>query len=151
MDWEALFCEVDDFCQWYEPMWQGRQLESGKRKRQRRGRLAASEMMTILIAFHASHFRNFKHYYHMLLLRHRAEFPGLVSYSRFVEWTPSMLGLLCAYLRQRFGNCTGISFIDSTALAVCGNKRIGRQRVFPELPPEAKPRWAGFTASSCTW
>jgi hypothetical protein len=66
----------------------------------------------------------------MLQKWHRAEFPHWVSYQRFVEWMPSMLALLCGYLKTRFGECTGIAFVDSTALAVCGNKRIGRNRVF---------------------
>jgi hypothetical protein len=40
-----------------------------------------SERMTIIIAFHASCHRDFKHFYLMLQLRHRADFPGLVSYT----------------------------------------------------------------------
>lgn len=86
--------------------------------------------MTILIAFHRSNFRTFKHYYTMLQKQHRAEFPKLVSYHRFVELMSSVLALLCGYLKSRFGRCTGIAFVDSTALAVCGNKRIERNRVF---------------------
>jgi transposase len=86
--------------------------------------------MTILIAFHRSDFRTFKHYYTMLRKQHRAEFPKLVSYHHFVELMPSVLALLCGYLKSRFGRCTGIAFVDSTALAVCGNKRIERNRVF---------------------
>ena len=37
---------------------------------------------------------------------------------------------MAAYLMSRFGEVTGIAFVDSTALAVCGNKRIRRNRVF---------------------
>ncbi len=130
MDWEALFCDVDDFCRVAEPLLWQRMLTDGKRCRRRAGRLTASEVMTILIAFHRSDFRTFKHFYLMLRERHRAEFPDLVSYQRFVELMPSVLVLLCTYLQSRFGPCTGIGFIDSTALAVCGNKRIRRNRVF---------------------
>jgi hypothetical protein len=32
--------------------------------------------MTIVIAFHASGYRDFKHFYLMLLARHSADFPG---------------------------------------------------------------------------
>lgn len=52
----------------------------------------------------------------------QAAFPGLVSYQR-VEWMPSALLPLCAYLKQGCGNCSGISFIDSTSLK-CHNRRI---------------------------
>jgi Transposase DDE domain len=80
----------------------------------------------------------------MLLERHRAEFPNLVSYQRFVELMPSVLVLLCAYLQSRFGSCTGIGFIDSTALAVCGNKRIKRNRVFRGLAKMGKTTMGWF-------
>ena len=144
MDWETLFCEVDDFCRMAEPLWQQRMLTSGQRRRRRAGRLISSEIMTIIIAFHGSNFRTFKHFYLMLREKHRAEFPDLVSYQRFVELMPSVLVLLCGYLRSRFGACTGIGFIDSTALAVCGNNRIQRNRVFRGLAKIGKTTMGWF-------
>ena len=105
-----------------EPLWRQRMLTSGLRRRRPAGRLTSSKIITIIIAFHGSDFPTFKHFYLMLMERHRAEFPDLVSYQRFVELMPSVLVLLCGYLRSRFGACTGIGFIDSTALAVCGNR-----------------------------
>ena len=62
--------------------------------------------MTILIAFHTSHYRDFKAFYLSEVPRHwRAEFPHAVSYSRFVDFIPSTLIPLGAYLRQCFGTC----------------------------------------------
>jgi hypothetical protein len=94
-------------------------MAAGDRIRRRSGELCLSEIMTILIGFHQSHYRDFKAYYlqHVCEYR-RAEFPGLVNYARFVALMPSALLPLCAYLNSRFGRCTGISFIDSTPLAV---------------------------------
>jgi transposase len=60
----------------------------------------------------------------------RQAFPGLVSYQRFVEWIPSTLIPLSAYLKHCFGSCTGISFIDSTCLLVCHVRRVHAHRVF---------------------
>jgi hypothetical protein len=37
---------------------------------------------------------------------------------------------LTVYLHTQLGACTGISFIDSTALAVCHNARISQHQVF---------------------
>ena len=65
-------------------------------------------------------------------------FPVLVSYQRFVEWILSALLPLCAYLRSCFGSCTGISFMDSTSLKVCHNRRIGQHRVFKDLAARGK-------------
>jgi transposase len=144
MDWEKLFCCVDDYCRIVEPQLREQSLACGKRRRNRDGRLTSSEIMTILIAFHHSDFRTFKHYYRMLLERHSAEFPQLVSYSRFVDLMPSVLALLCGYLKSRFGQSTGIAFVDSTALAVCGNKRIERNRVFRGIAQVGKTTMGWF-------
>ena len=144
MEWTKLFCDVDDFCQQWEPSWQRKQLESGQRKRNRRSGLCVSEIMTLLIAFHSSNYRDLKHFYLMLLAQHRPEFPGLVSYGRFVKLIPTVLVPMCAYLPTRFGACTGISFVDSTSIAVCGNKRIVRNRVFQGLAARGKTTMGWF-------
>lgn len=128
---EELFCAVDDFCQQFEPRWNQQLLSDGLRHRQRLRGLCLSEIMTILIAFHQSAYRNFKAYYiEKVCCDWRSAFPGLVSYQRFVEWMPATLLPLCAYLRHCFGNCTGINFLDSTALKVCHNRRIHQHQVF---------------------
>ncbi len=89
-----LFCHVDDFCRQFVPEWRQLQLTSGVIQRQRSTQLSLSEIMTILIWFHCSHYRTFKAYYTEEVQRHlRAEFLALVSYSRFVDsrrprWCP---------------------------------------------------------------
>jgi len=151
MDWDALYCSVDDFCQQFEPLWQRQQLDSGQRKRHRSRSLSNSEIMTILIAFHSSHHRNFKHFYLMLARQHSAEFPRLVSYNRFVEWMPSVLGLLCAYLHHRFGACTGIAFVDSTSIVACAISGFPGIKRSNRLPVVGKQPWDGSTARNSTW
>ena len=101
--------------------------------------------MTILIYFHMSHYRDFKAYYLRHVLTHlRAEFPGLVSYSRFVELTPTVLTLLSCYLHTRYGQPTGLAFIDSTPLPVCHNRRIPRHRTFAGLAERGKTSMGWF-------
>ena len=136
---EALFCSVDDFCQKFEPIWQSRLLGHGLKSRNRAKSLCLSEIMTILIAFHQNHYRNFKHFYlDFVCVYWRDAFPGLPSYQRFVEWMPSTLLPLCAYLKQCFGKCTGISFIDATSLKVCHNRRISSHKTFNNLAARGK-------------
>jgi DDE family transposase len=108
--------------------------------------LSISEIMTILIHFHQSHYRDFKAYYtDYVLERLRGEFPGLVSYTRFVEFIPSVLLPLCVYLRTKcFGICTGISFIDSTSVTVCQNPRIHSPKVFSEVAERGKTSTGWF-------
>ena len=125
-----LFCDVDDFMIGFTPQMKTFQLAAGK-QRQRRGQLYPSEIMTIVIHFHQSHYRTFKAYYTEHVQVHlRCEFPQLVSYQRFVALLASVQIPLLAYLQHRYGTCTGISFIDSTSLAVCDPKRIHQHRVF---------------------
>jgi hypothetical protein len=126
-----LFCSVDDFWQHFAPGWQHELVASGKRKRLRATQMYPSEIMTILIWFHHSHYRTFKAYYTEYVQQHlQREFPTLVSYSRFVELMPTVLVPLVTYLHTQLGPCTGISFIDSTKLVVCQNPRIHQHRVF---------------------
>jgi Transposase DDE domain len=125
-----LFCDVDDFWLDFEPQWKASRLAGGK-QRERTGQLCLSEVMTILIHFHQSHYRTFKAYYREHVQVHLTkEFPHLVSYPRFVALIPQMMLPLLAYLQTRYGACTGISFIDSTSLEVCDPKRISQHRVF---------------------
>lgn len=57
-------------------------------------------------------------------------FPKLTSYNRFVELKRDALVPLCGYLQTRSGACSGISFIDSTSVRVCHNRRIHSHKVF---------------------
>jgi hypothetical protein len=126
-----MFCDIDDFCKWFEPISHRYLLQAGHRHRRRQTALALSEIMTILVYFHCSHYRTFKHYYTDYVTPHlRPYFPTLVSYTRFVELVPRALVPLCCYLHTRKGRCTGIAFVDSTRLAVCHNRRINAHRVF---------------------
>jgi hypothetical protein len=148
-----LFCSVDDFWLQFAPKCHSELLSAGQRQRVRASQMHPSEMMTILILFQQSHYRTFKAYYTEYVQRHlRSEFPKQMSYQRFVELMSTLLVPLVAYLHTQLGRCTGISFIDSTKLAVCHNARIHQRTA--SLRGEllaARPQPAGSTASSCTW
>ena len=136
---EALFCDIDNFCQKFEPRWHSQLISDGSKTRRRAKSLCLSEIMTILITFHQHHYRNFKHYYIDHVSVYWADaFPQLPSYQRFIEWIPQTLIPLCVYLKQCFGACTGISFIDSTCLKVCHNRRISGHRVFKYIAARGK-------------
>lgn len=140
-----LFVDVDDFCQIFLPIWQKRLLGDCSKKRLRDGQLSLSEIMTIIIYFHQSCYRNFKSYYIEHVCQHlRAEFPKLVTYERFVALMPSAFGPLSAYLKSLYGKCSGISFIDSTALAVCDNHRIHDHKVFEGVAKRGKGSMGWF-------
>jgi transposase len=140
-----LFVSVDDFCQVFLPFWERKLMQDGSKKRRRAGELSISEIMTIVIHFHQSHYRDFKTYYtEHVCQRLNREFPHLVSYERFGILMPSVLGPLSAYLKSLYGRCHGISFIDSTALSVCDNHRIHNHKVFVQLAQRGKGSMGWF-------
>jgi len=73
------FCQFDDFCQAFSPHWQARLLNQEAQPAKKRGPqagLADSEIMTILVLYHSSHFRNFKAFYEgVVLTLLRSAFP----------------------------------------------------------------------------
>lgn len=126
-----VFCSVDDFWQEFGPQWEQSLLASGAKQRHRESHMHPSEVMTLAIHFHHSGYRTFKWYYtRYVQTQLRAAFPRLVSYGRMVELLPSLVVPIAAYLQVQTGSCSGISFVDSTALKVCHNPRIHSHRVF---------------------
>lgn len=141
MDFTELFCDVDDFVKCSHSFMI---VQSDNSRRGVKASLSLSEIMTIIIGYHQSNFKNFKSYYYYLLLYYRDAFPKLVSYNRFVEIFSCALIPLCAYLNSRKGQTTGISFIDSTSITVCHNRRIQRNRVFQSMATRGKTTMGWF-------
>ncbi|SFU96562.1 IS982 family transposase [Xenorhabdus koppenhoeferi] len=140
-----LFCHVDDFCQNFMPQWQKYLIESGERQRLRQGRMTPSEIMTIIIAFHMSHQRDFKHFYiGFMMVYHKKDFPTMLSYTRFLEVMPTVLAPLSAFFTHLKGKSTGMEFIDSTSIKVCHNLRIPGHQVFKETAARGKGTMGWF-------
>lgn len=145
MSLTELYCDVDDFCQHFIPRLEKQLIAEGQRKRRRPSRLSISEIMTLMIHFHQSHYRDFKAYYlQYVSVFLKGDFPNLVSYSRFVELMPRVSLPLAAYLKSQYGQSRGIAYIDSTKLPVCHNKRIHRNRVFKDLATVGKSTMGWF-------
>src|SRR5436305_11363738 len=120
-----LFCHVDEFCVRFCPQFNARLIADGAKHRNRARSLCESEILTLLLWFHRSGYRTFKDFYcKHVCVYWRAEFPGLVSYHRFIEYLPSVFVILCAYLPSCLAQGGGLHYIDSTPLAVCHNRRI---------------------------
>jgi hypothetical protein len=121
IDYDTLFCFVDDFCKAFEGWWTDKLLEGGcgKQRRHRSTHLSLSEILTIMVAYHDSGYRCFKDYYRFVLVYHRSEFPRLVSYERFVVLMKRSLPVVVMLFAALRGDPTDILFADSTPYAVC--------------------------------
>lgn len=117
-----------------------------KKNRNRATSLCDSEIITLLISFHNGQFRNFKHFYINYVCVHlKNDFPHLVSYNRFIELSLRHALVFMLFIQYaRKGSCTGISFIDSTVLRVCHNKRIRRNKVFKGIAEVGKSTMGWF-------
>ena len=122
-----IFCFLDEFCKYFEPELKKRAISTSRKlHRNRPGRMSDSEIMTILVLFHTSRFRDLKSFYLGYICQHmRKEFPHVISYNRFVERQAKVgLHLLLFFQTCALGKCTGISIIDSTPLVSCHIKRM---------------------------
>ncbi|MEP7703137.1 IS982 family transposase [Paraglaciecola sp. 25GB23A] len=133
------YCDVDDFCELFIEQWQRTLLENGELKRRRDSKLSPAEVMTIIIHFHQSHYRDFKNYYlHYVSRQLKAHFPELLSYTRFLGISSSVVVPLCSYLTSKLGKPTGIQFVDSTKIEVCHIMRAKRNQVFAGVATHGK-------------
>ena len=151
-----IFCIADDFCKEFEVEMSKNALSSSAdaTKRRRKRTMSDAEVITIPICFHFNTYRNFKHYYLSRVCgQWKHLFPRRFSYNRFVEVMPRCFVALTMFLRLAcFGECTGISFVDSTCIPVIHNKReFSNLRYSRALRPRARaPRvvcWLQATPS----
>lgn len=140
----GVYCDVDDFVKKFLSEWEKHLLAAGTSRRGPKSKLTISEIITVVILFHISNYRTFKHFYHYMQENWRKDFPDLVSYSRFVYLQKRVFVPLFAYLIHRQGRITGIAFIDATSIAVCHNKRIYKNRVFRGLAKRGKTTTGWF-------
>lgn len=130
-----IFCSIDDFCKVFEPAFQKKLISDGKKHRNRSFSMSRSEILTITVLFHMSGYRTFKHFYlYYVKVRLKDEFPVTVSYNRFTELMQFNMLPLVLYMKTCcLGECTGISFVDSTPIRACKNKRINANKVFKDI------------------
>jgi hypothetical protein len=150
-----IFCIIDNFFkEYFKEIKKYKMLPSadGKKHQNRTCEMLDSEIMTILLLFHFGTFKNFKHYYlHYICIHLKKEFPKTLSYNRFIAIEHHIFVPMSLFFNMlRLGKCTGITFIDSTKIAVCHNKRIRRNKILRALQVSERIQWAGFIALNCT-
>ena len=144
-----IFCLADDFCKEYSAEINSHKKLPAcedKKRRNRKHEMSDSENITILILYHFGSFKNFKHFYLLYIGVHlRSEFPKQLSYSRFIAIEHKVFVPMMLFLNHVcFGKYTGISFVDSTKISVCHNKRIFNHKTFEGLAKRGKSTMGWF-------
>jgi hypothetical protein len=129
-DITPLFCFVDDFCKTADVWLNSNALPN--RNPTRTPNIGLSEVLTIILLYYQSPCKNFKYFYQSYLPLYKKDFSALPSYSRFVQLQRRVLTYLLLMIEWYCYQAqdTGISYIDSTSIAVCHPKRISRNKVF---------------------
>lgn len=136
-----IYCIFDDFCKIFEPELKKHMIDmDGKAHRNRPCRVSDAEIMTMLVLFHTSHFRDLKTFYTGYVCQHlRQEFPNKLSYNRFVERQRKVALHLLMFLNIcALGKCTGISIIASTPIVSCHIKRMHMHKTMRGLAAMGK-------------
>ncbi len=138
-----IFVLCDDFCKEFEKFISKHKIGN---KPKRKPKMSTSEIITIMVLFHFGAFKNLKHFYLHYVKEHmKNEFPETVSYNRFIELLQASALPMTMFLKTCcLGDCTGISFIDSTPIKVCKNKRIFNHKVFKDLAQRGKSTMGYF-------
>ena len=142
-----IFVHIDDFCIEFSDQIKHFRLEDpNKGLRNRACKLSDSEIMTILVCFHQSHYTNFKAFYTEMVCRYWTSlFPNLVSYERFNAIQTKVMIPLMFYLKQHALGCSrGINYIDSTTIKACHIKREKQHKVLKGFATKGKSTMGYF-------
>lgn len=141
-----VFVTVDDFMIQFD-QWRASRSLAPRTKPTRQPDLTDSEIITILVYYHQSGYKNFQYYFQRLVLTQmKSYFPRLLSYQRFIDLLPrqgATLHVLNKYLCL-LNKRTGCYFADSKKLPVCDNRRIHNHKVFAHIAQRGKSSTGWF-------
>jgi hypothetical protein len=136
----TIFYHVDNFCNELD-----KHLLQENSSIGRPASMSRSEILTIYIFFHHSKFKTFKDYYKTYIQGYyKSAFRKTVSYNRFVELIQGNMAFLCMFAISFNTISTGVSFIDSTSIAVCHNRRIHSHKVLRGIAQRGKSSMGWF-------
>jgi len=140
-----VYCTIDEFMIEFNTKLATFQIGEVNRPK-RKPTMNDTEVMTIMVLFQLGNHRHLKSFYIDYVQRHlKSYFPNTVSYNRFVELQKKVLLPMAVFAKMiATSKCSGISFIDSTPLRVCKNKRIFNHKVFKGIATRGKSTMGYF-------
>lgn len=149
MDLVTIFCQVDDFCKLYKEYAQENLLpfeNIGCVKGKRQRNMTTSEVMSVLIYYGScsESFKTLSAFYEYTYDELKSAFPGLLSYGRIIELKQEIMIPMTSLLVSIFSECSGISYVDSTAIHACHVKREHSHRVLKDIAAKGKTTYGWF-------
>ena len=126
------YCLVDDFCKFCDQKKLLAKPDVQIRKPTRVPKTTHSEIITILLVYQRSHFKDFRNFYGYFRNAYSHFFPNLPTYERFNELQKRVLYLLMLFMKALLVRGSTEGYIDSTKIDVCHLKRSKRNKVFAE-------------------
>lgn len=138
-----IFVLADEFCKEFEKTMSIHSIGKAPKKKPK---MSISEVICIMVIFHGMNQKTMKHFYLNFVQKYLTEyFPKTVSYNRFVELMQQAALPMSVFLKLCcLGECTGITYVDSTPVRVCKNKRIKRNKVFKNIATLGKSTMGFF-------
>lgn len=140
MDLTTIFCEVADFCKFYEENTEKTNLLGDSNIKRRPCNMELSEIITVLIygASLSDQFKHFKAFYNHNQPELQSAFHSLLSYGRIIELKQKVAMPMMQFLLFKLSQCTEKSYIDSTALKACHPKRVNSHSVLENIAAVGK-------------
>ena len=141
-----IYVEVDDLLQAYENF-RAQKVSENLSCSTREPDLSPSEIVTILVAYHASGYKCFEYYYRECILKACLHcFPKAPTYKCFDSYIGRSLPLVLLVLMCKCAQSlrSGYYFIDSKKLVVCHLKREHSHKVFKGFARKGKSSTGWF-------
>lgn len=138
-----VFCEIDDLLNDYKIYRE----EQGTPIKELQTHLSCSEILTILVMYHLSGYKNFEYYYkNQILGRNKKDFPKAVKYQTFLGYIPKCEQAILLWLVYMCSKSkrTNMYIVDSKKLEVCHIKREKQNKVFHGVARKGKGSMGWF-------
>ncbi len=147
---QSLLQDLEKFYDFYEQSMKSQQIASKHtQKRNKTSRMPPHRIITVLLMFHLSGYRDFRSFYEVMIQGYLKNlFPHSLSYSWFIRIKSRYLHAMFCYLTSKMQPSHEISYIDSTCLKACISNEHHLIKHLKALQRKAIHLWVGFMALS---
>ena len=141
-----IFVYIHNYCKLNDEKNKKTLKEDHQKNLNRKHKMHLSEVMTIIIAFPLSGYKDFKSYFIFIETYHKNEFKNLCSYTNFIEYKNTIKFIIEDFLRSCCLKKSSIrSIIDSFSIKACHNIRRNMYVTLKSIAGNGKGTMGYFT------